>query len=162
MTLEVLQDQMAENLQWVSSFLQALPEAYLHQSPDNRWTIGEELSHLTKSNLGTTRLLNQSPAQLWEAEKPSRSYKELVQEYEEKYAQAKAPRGPQNTQPNRDALVDKFTIEAEWNRTSQALLDSLKNWQSESWGQYTVWKHPLLGVLTVQEMLYFTAYHNKH
>ncbi|MEM8966401.1 MAG: DinB family protein [Bacteroidota bacterium] len=162
MQTKVLKNLLITHIHRISNFLQALPEAYLHQSPDNRWTIGEELSHLTKSNLGTARLLSQSPAQLRKAEKPSRSYEEVVQEYEEKYAQAKAPRGPQSTQPNRDTLVDKSTLEAEWNRASQALLDSLKNWQSESWGQYTVWKHPLLGVLTVQEMLYFTAYHNEH
>ncbi len=131
MTLEVLQDQLAENIQRVSSFLEELPSAYLHQSPDNRWTIGEELFHLTKSNMGTARLLSQPPEQLREAEQPSRSYKEVVREYKEKYAQAETPRGPQSTQPNGDALVDKFTLEAEWNKASQALLKSIRAW-SES------------------------------
>lgn len=27
---------------------------------------------------------------------------------------------------------------------------------------YTVWKHPLLGPLTVREMIYFTIHHTDH
>ena len=162
MNPEALQSQLAAHVQRISDFLEQLPEAYLQQSPDHRWTIGQELLHLTKANGGTTRMLGQPPEQLRKAENPSRTYQEIVQEYQTKYAAANPPRGPQGVQPDEGAPTDKVTLTAQWNKTGQALLTSAEAWPEPKWGQYTVWKHPLLGVLTVQEMLYFTTFHNEH
>lgn len=162
MNPEALQSRLAENIQRISDFLEELPEDFLQQSPDQRWTIAEELMHLTKANGGTARLLSLSTERLRKAESPSRSYEEIVQEYQAKYAAANPPRGPQGVQPDEDASVDKATLIAQWNKASQTLLKSAEAWPEPKWGEYTVWKHPLLGVLTVQEMLYFTTFHNKH
>ncbi|MEM9672710.1 MAG: DinB family protein [Cyclobacteriaceae bacterium] len=162
MSPEALQSQLAGNIQRISDFLEQLPEAYLQRSPDHRWTIAQELLHLTKSNEGTARLLSRLPEQLRKAENPSRSYEEIVREYQTKYAAANPPRGPQGVQPDEEASMDKFTLASQWNKTGQALLKSMETWPENKWGQYTLWKHPLLGVLTVQEMLYFTTFHNEH
>jgi len=162
MNPEDLQSRLAENIQRISNFLEQLPEAFLDQSPDHRWTIAQEMLHLTKANGGTARMLSRPPEQLRKAEKPSRSYREVVEEYQTKYATANPPRGPQGVQPDEEAPTDKATLTAQWNKTSQALLKSTEAWPELMWGQYTVWKHPLLGVLTVQEMLYFTTFHNEH
>jgi hypothetical protein len=159
---EDLQSRLDENIRRIGDFLEQLPEAYLQQSPDHRWTIAQELLHLTKSNKGTARLLSLPSEQLRKAEKPSRSYEEIVQEYQTKYAAANPPRGPQGVQPDEEAPMNKTALIYQWNKTSQAVLKSAEAWPESKWGQYTVWKHPLLGVLTVQEMLYFTTFHNEH
>lgn len=162
MSLEALQSRLSENIQRISNFLEQLPEAFLQQSPDHRWTIAQELLHLTKSNMGTARLFSQPPEQLRKTKNPSRSYQEIVQKYQTKYATAKPPRGLRGVQPDEGASVDKATLIDQWNKACQTLLKSTESWLEPKWGQYTVWKHPLLGVLTVQEMLYFTTFHNEH
>ena len=162
MNPKALQNRLAKNIQRISDFLEQLPEAFLQQSPDHRWTIAQELLHLIKSNSGTARLLSQPPEQLRKAERPSRSYQEVVEEYQTKYAEAKPPRGPQGVQPDEGASVNKATLIDQWNKANQALLKSAGSWPEPKWGEYTVWKHPLLDILTVQEMLYFTTFHNEH
>lgn len=159
---EALQSRLAENIRRISDFLGQLPETFLQQSPDHRWTIAQELLHLTKSNRGTARLLSLPPERLRMAEKPSRSYEEIVQEYRTKYATANPPRGPRGVQPDEGDPTDKYTLINQWKKSSQALQENAGAWPESVWSKYTVWKHPLLGVLTVQEMLYFTAFHNEH
>lgn len=159
---EALHHQLSTHIQRISNFLEELPEAFLQQSPDHRWTIAEELMHLMKSNGGTARLLSLPTEQLRKTESPSRVYEEIVREYQTKYVAASPPLGPPGVQPDEGAQMDKATLIAQWNKASQALLKSAEAWPKPKWDQYTVWKHPLLGVLTVQEMLYFTTFHNEH
>ena len=162
MNAKYLQDRLAAHLREISGFLKSLPEEYLHLSPDHRWTIAEELWHLMKSNAGTARLLSQPKDQLRPTTQSSRAYDDLIQEYQQKYAAASAPRGPKGSQPDNVRDISKETTIAQWSETSQALLEHTKGWPEAEWSKYTIWKHPLLGVLTVQEMLFFTAYHNEH
>jgi len=48
-----------------------------------------------------------------------------------------------------------------WNVTGNDLLAALRNWQDENLDEYLL-PHPLLGKLTIREMLFFTLYHDQH
>jgi hypothetical protein len=46
-----------------------------------------------------------------------------------------------------------------WRRAAGALVDSIKNWQEQDLDRYLL-PHPILGKLTVRELLFFTIYHD--
>ncbi len=48
-----------------------------------------------------------------------------------------------------------------WNQSSDDLLAAMDRWRDSDLDRLRL-PHPLLGKLTVREMLYFTLYHNAH
>ena len=60
-----------------------------------------------------------------------------------------------------DAAQYREEVLAEWQRTSDELLVEVARWPETSLDRCRL-PHPLLGKLTVREMLFFTLYHNAH
>jgi hypothetical protein len=60
-----------------------------------------------------------------------------------------------------DAEHYRDEILAEWQRTSDELLVEIARWPETSLDRCRL-PHPLLGKLSVREMLFFTLYHNSH
>ncbi|MBV7533388.1 DinB family protein [Chitinophaga sp. sic0106] len=143
-------------------YVNTLPDHRFTASPYGKWSAGQQMDHLIKSvrpvtsAMGfpkfTLRYFGVSP-------QPSRSYDVLVQHYQDKLAQ-----GATTTVPYQPAVI--------YNAQRQPLLQSfigqkyrlkekLSNWSENDLDKYRL-PHPLLGKLTVREMLYFTAHHNQH
>jgi hypothetical protein len=141
----------------------ALSEADFERSIDQKWSAGQQLQHI---------VLSVSPV-AWAfslpifflkmlfgtANRPSRSYDELVARYQTRLAEGgKAPRAfvpgnvpwAQRTQHHQklEKNIDRLLRRAA--RYTEAELDTY------------LLPHPLLGKLTLREMLYFTAYHVQH
>ena len=55
----------------------------------------------------------------------------------------------------------KYEIIANWQQVSASLTNNLQRWSEKDLDRYCL-PHPLLGNLTVREMLFFTLYHNHH
>ncbi len=49
-----------------------------------------------------------------------------------------------------------------WSRAGEALVAKTRGWNEASLDKYRMPPHPLLGKLTVREMLLFTLYHDRH
>jgi uncharacterized damage-inducible protein DinB len=88
-----------------------------------------------------------------------RSYDELVQRFHEKLdagGQASAGFIPDNIQSHqKDQLLKSYEAE------KIKLIKVLQKW-SEKQLSTNIAPHPLLGKLTIRELLYFTIYHNYH
>lgn len=130
---------------------------------DGKWSTGQILSHLIKSlspvNLAlrlprfVLRLLFGKPNR-----KP-RDYAALVKRYQEKLdAGGKAPTPfipPTIRATDKDKFIAKFNAEC-------IKMDKhINKWSEEALDSYLV-PHPLLGKLTVREMLFFSVYHIEH
>ena len=85
--------------------------------------------------------------------------------YQSKLAQGGRASGrylPQTDQPSADeAPAAQQELVAKWNRACGRLDKNLGSW-TESHLDRLQFPHPLLGNLTVREMLFFTYYHNLH
>ena len=130
---------------------------------NGKWTAGQHLDHIIRS----VKPLNQGlmlPGFLLKiifgkANRASKTYEELVAKYQLKLSQGgKATAAfipPKITAAQKEQLLNILQKRSsklcrQVNGFSEAQLDNL------------IAPHPLLGKLTLREMLYFTAYHVQH
>ena len=140
------------------------PELFFLQ-PADKWSIAQNIIHLNKAARITTlayrlpkfivRLYTGKP------NRPSRSYDELVAKYKLKLEQGgKAsgpfiPKAPPRGQ-TQEMILDSFKM------LMQRLANAIeRNWTDEKLDNYLA-PHPLLGKLTLRELIYFTIYHTEH
>lgn len=127
---------------------------------DGRWTLAKNLDHLTRSGLAVAKALALPKfliRLLFGKSSQSRSLPEIRDTYLQVLADGGEARGrfkPTGTESQANAL-------REWEHCSRLLMDNLNRW-SESQLDTLRLPHPLLGKLTVREMLFFTLYHTQH
>jgi hypothetical protein len=130
---------------------------------NGKWTAGQHLEHL---NLSVKPLLMaySLPSfipRLWfgKANRPSRSFEDLVKKYQEKLANGGRATGayiPKKVTINQKTdLINK--LQKQINSLSQKVAQFTEN-QLDT----LILPHPLIGKITFREMLYFTAYHVQH
>lgn len=137
-------------------------EDFVRAEP-GRWTPGHQLDHMYRS-VRPLRTAIQLPAFLphilfGKAKRPSRTYEEVVAKYTDKLAAgAKAiggyiPKGV--TVRDRNRLIIKLTD------TVEALARKVEKMDEDKLDSIVL-PHPILGKITLREMLYFTIYHVGH
>lgn len=143
------------------ALLRQMPDMQAHMAAPGKWSPAQQTEHLVKSVRPVTLAFGLPkfilPLLFGRSNRPGRSYDELVIRYKTKLAaggRASRPFVP-GTPTNLKSLylqlertVNKLGKRV--NRFSEDQLDTL------------MLPHPLLGKLTLREMLYFTAYHARH
>lgn len=132
-------------------------------SKNNKWTAGENLAHLvtsTKMTIMGFTLPKLVPALLYgKTRNGSRSYEEIVTLYKnalQNGAKASGVYVPKKVDYKKERLLHSLREGA------FSLADAVtEKWTEEQLDSYRI-AHPLLGKLTVRELLYFTIYHNGH
>ena len=159
--------EIAKQLENQSKLLQSWffdnPIEKMEFAPESAWTAGQHLLHLIRSTkplgkgMGYPRLLL-----VWKfgkVKKPSRSYEDTVQFYQDSLAKGGKATGqyvPRNVKKEeREILVKRFKVEMD------ILVKQVLRWSENNLDKTAV-PHPLLGNLTMREMLYFTIYHVEH
>lgn len=158
-----IQQQLTERHRaFTADILSLSPSDFLFAPPD-KWTAGQQLEHIYRS-VAPVKWAFILPKMLLrllfgKANRPSSDYETLVSKYQRKLATGgKAP----------TAFVPKSVTVAQkdkWNRKLSRVIQSLnRNVErySESELDLYILPHPLLGKLTLREMLYFTIYHVEH
>jgi len=148
-----------------SDYLQALsPEAYAYQKNGEKWSAGQELSHILKSvspinqALAIPKLLLKS--QFGKSNRPSRTYEGLVDRYQTKLKDVSADItnpfvGTPVAHAELPAVCDKLL------KKVSRLGEQMGKFSEEDMDLYIL-PHPLLGKLTLREIMYFTIYHVQH
>lgn len=161
MTKEEIQPLLTSAYGALIARLRQMPSVQAHMAAPGKWSPAQQAEHLVKSVRPVT-LAFRIPKFLLsmifgKANRPSRSYDELVARYRAKLeAGGKAskpfvpgiPRNLEGVYAKLGRTVDRLNRHI--GRFSETDLDTL------------ILPHPLLGKLTLREMLYFTAYHAKH
>ncbi|MCW3125613.1 MAG: hypothetical protein JWO03_1271 [Bacteroidetes bacterium] len=133
------------------------------RAADGKWSAGHQLDHIYRSvkPLRTAvKLPGFVPRLLFgKATHPSRSYEEVVSGYKEKLAGGGKAKGKFIPKPvevgHRNSLLIKLTD------TVESLSKKIEKMDEEKLDS-VVLPHPLLGKLTLREMLHFTIYHVGH
>ena len=125
-----------------------------------KWSPAQQADHLYRS-IRPVNLAFGLPAFLlrWmfgRANRPSRTYDELVARYKQKLAEG--GRAPAAFVPRPEPLD---TSVSRIHRVTRQLIGRV-NQCTENNLDHLILPHPLLGKLTLREMLYFTAYHAEH
>ncbi len=160
-------EQIAELLQtYHGHFIDRLREmndADFCFAPEGKWTAGQQLDHIIKS-AGPVNMAMRLPKFIlqWKfgtANRPSKTYEQLVEKYNQKLKEGGRASGRFVPAPvdvaSKELLLTKLgTLVNKLSRITQK--------HSEAALDQYILPHPLLGKLTLREMLYFTAYHVEH
>jgi hypothetical protein len=141
--------------------LQAMPAEEAHRSLNDKWSPAQLLDHLVRS-VSPVRLAFSLPSFVlkWKfgmANRPSRTYEALVEKYHAKLSAGGKASGnfiPANT-------VDVKLHADKLMSVVHSLCSKIGSYSEDQLDRYIL-PHPLLGKLTLREMLYFTVYHVEH
>ena len=163
MTKEELSKSLTESHTEFCTYIAFLTEKEFLFHKENKWSAGQQLEHIFLA-VQPVRLAFSLPhwllRLLWgKANRKSRTYDELVAKYQLKLQQGGRASGRFVPKPlkliQRDVLLLKVQKEVD------ALVRKAGK-KRESDLDALVLPHPLLGKLTLREMLYFTTYHVQH
>ena len=143
--------------------LRELNDADFCFAPEGKWSAGQQLDHIIKAVSPVNMAMGFPKFILkWKfgtANRPSKTYEELVEKYSRKLQEGGKASGrfiPATIEAaNKEVLLGKLT--ALVNKLSR-----ITQKHSEEALDKFILPHPLLGKLTLREMLYFTAYHVEH
>jgi hypothetical protein len=156
-------ESMAENHNRFANYMNILTEEeYLFAMPE-KWSAGQQLDHLVRSTnplILAVRLPHFIlPLIFGKANRPSKSYHELVEKYLQKINNGGKATGnyipPQVGFDKKEKLIQQLN-------SNVAKINKGLNQFSEQELDECILPHPLLGKLTFREMIYFTIYHVDH
>lgn len=163
MNKQELVKRLTENHDAFIACIEKLSAEEFTYSANEKWTAGQQLEHIYIS-VKPVNLAFRLPTFLlkfvWgKANRQSRSYDDLTQKYNGKLAtgsKATGPYIPKNVAPeNGQKLMSQLK------NVVERLCLSVEKFSEEDLDYYIL-PHPLLGKLTLREMIYFTIYHVKH
>ncbi|WNJ16430.1 DinB family protein [Pontibacter sp. G13] len=149
----------------VSRFIESVPDGPFVASWDGTWSIGQELEHLNLSSRPVSsalRIPSMTKASLkvfGSPSHPSRSYDQVVARYQEKLNSGGKATGPYV--PKVIDASDRTKLLDTWKTIGRKFVARVDKWSEEDLDGYLI-PHPLLGKITLREMLFFTIYHAEH
>jgi len=152
-----------EKIDVFNSYILSLNQEQFEATPNGKWSAGQNLDHLIRA-IKPLQLAYSLPKfalliLFGKTNRSSRTYEELVTKYKSKLAaggKASSPFIPPTINfEKRENLIKKY------NEQKQKLIARIEN-QSEKDLDVYILPHPLLGKVTLREMLYFTIHHNEH
>ena len=150
----------------VTDWFSALPSSDFFTRQANVWSSSDNLDHLIKAVKPVTKAMKLPRLALQgmfgKSEKPSQSYDEICRTYREAIANGAQASGrylPNQENPGAKAEEQKKQLIEAWTKASDELVSVINGWSESDLDNYQL-PHPILGNLTMREMLFFTIYHN--
>lgn len=138
------------------------PDDQFDQGPAGKWCAGQHLDHLIRSTTPVTLALKLPrifPAMLFgKATKASRDFGGVVEIY--KAALSDGGKASGRFVPGSVARENKAALLERYRHESRRLSFVIERWPERDLDTYRL-PHPLLGKLTVREMLLFTIFHTQ-
>ena len=146
----------------VADYFAPLPDDIFSAGSAERWSPAHHLLHLTLAHRPLSGALRLPRVALLavggKTTRESRSYAEMRDTYRAALSAGGSASGrylPVLKGQTRAALVSDFR------QASRELREALEGWNASDLNTYLL-PHPILGKLTVREMLYFSVYHQYH
>lgn len=163
MNVNIIKEELKKSHLDFVSYLKNLSKDEYEFSFNNKWNASQHLDHVIKSVAVLAKAFSYPKWLLkykfGEANRPSRTKEDLINRYLEKLKTAKSTPSP--FQPKEtDFSIRKNTLN-KLNSEVKKLLKKTNKYSEINLDLYIL-PHPLLGKLTLREMLLFTDYHVKH
>ncbi|MDH4057982.1 MAG: DinB family protein [Cyclobacteriaceae bacterium] len=158
-----LQKRLLEKHEGFIKEIQQLSDNDFLLSVNGKWTAGQQLDHIVRS-VGPVKLAFSFPnfaltLIFGKANRPSRTYDGLIEKYNQKLASGGRASG--RFIPNDVGVTSRNPLQKKLSTLVNSLNSRIKKKSEEQLDTYIL-PHPLLGKLTLREMLYFTIYHVEH
>lgn len=158
-----IEQQLVTNTEAFIRFVVAQTEHQFVNTPNGKWSVGQNVEHLIRSLAPVNQALLLPGFVLrilfGKPNRKPRTYQELVDRYHQKLAAGGRASGrfvpPSIVWNDRDKKI------ATLNHEKEKMIARLGSW-SESKLDTCLLPHPLLGKLTLREMLFFSVYHIEH
>ncbi len=163
MDVKQISTELFENHLNFSNYIAGLSVDEYEFSYQEKWNAGQHLDHIIKSVAVLTKAFAMPrfilKSKFGIANRPSRSPEALINKYLDKLKTAKPT--PTRFQPGIIAFVKKEkAIKKLHTKVDKLCKRAIKYAESDL--DLYILPHPLLGKLTLRELLYFTSYHVKH
>ncbi|MEM7113686.1 MAG: DinB family protein [Chloroflexota bacterium] len=150
----------------VHQFFQQIPQDDFFTAPADVWTPADNLFHLTASSNPIVLALRLPKflirLRFGKAKHASRSLATVRQEYTGvALAGGGVASGPYVPNITEHSAAKKERILAKWLETGHKIENAVPKWSEKDLDALAV-PHPLLGDMTIREILFFTLYHNLH
>lgn len=164
MIKEDLINKLTEEITALELYCVQTDNGVFFQKSGSKWSIAENVQHLVLSakplNLAFSLPKILFTILFGKPYRKSYSYDEIVKRYQQLLKDGAV--APGAYVPKSVPLKgDKTEVVNRFKKTYQTLLSKLHQWSDEELDKYFL-PHPLLGKLTVREMICFTAYHISH
>ena len=152
-----------EKIDAFNNYIEPLSKEQFEGTPNGKWSAGQNLDHLIRA-IKPLQLAYSLPKfalliLFGKTNRPSRTYDELVTKYKTKLIAGGKASGPfippVISFDKKEALIRKYKAQ------KQKLIAKVEK-QGERDLDIYILPHPLLGKVTLREMLYFTIHHNEH
>ena len=152
--------------QRVTKWFTEIPAEEFFTRHDEIWSASDNMDHLINSHRPISRALKLPKftlqAMFGKPERPSRTYEEICKVYRAEIAKGAQASGrflPDQQSPAEGAEEKKTELLEQWSKASTELVSVAEKWNESELDGYLL-PHPLIGKLTIREMLFFTIYHN--
>ena len=145
--------------------LNQLSEKDFERNRENKWSAGQQLEHIIKS-VKPVEMAFGLPAFVLKrkfglANRPSKSYDDLVTKYKNTLNTKSDFKMPNEFAPNEASFSKRKKELEKLDQSVQKLCTRVNTFSEEELDKFVL-PHPLMGKVTLREMLYFTAYHVQH
>jgi hypothetical protein len=162
-TKEELISAFKEASSTLHDFIRDQPQDVFEFQPGGKWSAGQHLDHMIRSvkplNLAYRMPRLGLQILFGKPNRPARNYKELTDRYNLKLAGGAVATGafvpPTIKFHQKQKLLKNFA------RQNEKLCSALFACKEDNLDKYLL-PHPLLGKITLREMMFFTIYHNQH
>ena len=163
-TKETIISETKNSNQRAIEWFDAIPAKQFFLRQGEAWSASDNVDHLIKAIKPITLALKIPRLGLQtmfgKVEHPSRNYDEICIIYVDEIAKGAQASGrflPNQESPTQPEMQKKELLD-QLGKTVNSLLSALENWRDAELDQYQL-PHPILGKLTVREMLFFSIYH---
>lgn len=154
---------LRESLSAVEDWIESQPDAAFEQGPSGRWSMGQHLDHLTRSVQPFTLAMSLPrfvlKLALPKVARPGLSYAELAARYEG-VLEAGGKASGRYVPPATPAARKTASLAAHRAQRDK-LLRQVASFPEADMDRLGA-KHPLIGVLSLRELLFFTIHHHDH
>jgi hypothetical protein len=162
MTRKEVTEKFTESHRLFAEYIQSLSNDEFLYSQDGKWTPGQQLDHVVKCLAPLGQILGTKPIielKFGSINRPSLSYENIIKNYQ--IALDNGGEAPHKFLPDKVGLNDKQKLMSEVITNAKIALYHLNNY-SDTELEVLALPHPLLGKLSIKEMLYLMTYHVEH
>jgi len=165
MTKAEVIDALKQKHQTLFEWLNIHPDQNWVKGPQGKWNTGEHIVHLIQSESALNKALWIPKFYLkykfGTNNRDNRTYEQIVKKYQDKLAAKPGAVASISRKMPKIMLSNKISYLSKLEKEQKKLIKKFENWTEYDLDTYLL-PHPLMGRMTIREIVIWTAYHTEH
>jgi len=160
---EIIQS-VQESFDQITACVESTPNEIFYDKKNGKWSVAENFDHLIHSTKPIASVLKKNKLFFLGfgiSLSGSEKFETLRSNYLLKLSQGLAPMNGGGFISKNTESISKEKFLENWNLIGSKFPSRINQWSESNLDRFKL-PHPLLGKLTVREMLFFTIFHNEH